>query len=158
METRASTVGQMILKEFVGTWVGTNGFRFMPDDPLAEFPATATVTVAAGGHLTSVVYGWQHPADGPQDGLIVIGAAGEDGSLAAWWGDSWHQQPAPMSLTGGQGAGGMVEFEGSYWRIAFDSSDAENLRMRMDNVISVGQELPAGPYPVMVMHVRRSGT
>jgi hypothetical protein len=30
------------------------------------------------------------------------------------------------------------------------------LRMRMDNVIPVGQELPAGPYPVMVMHVRRS--
>ena len=145
----------MMLKECVGSWTGTNGFRLLPNDPLAEFPATANVTVAAGGHLTSVVYGWRHPDDGPQDGLIVIGTAGDDGSLTGIWGDSWHQQPAPMSLAGGQGADGIVELVGSHWRIVFDNADAENVWMRMDNVIPAGQDLPAGPYPVMVMRVRR---
>ena len=78
----------MILFDFAGPWAGSNGFRMMPDDPLAEFPAAATVTIAAGGYLTSVAYSWEHPDDGPQDGLVVVGSAGEDGSLVAMWGDS----------------------------------------------------------------------
>ncbi len=28
-----------------GPWRGSNGFRMMPTDPIAEAPATATVTV-----------------------------------------------------------------------------------------------------------------
>ena len=153
----------MILPGFAGSWTGTNGFRLMPSDPLAESPATVTVTMVAGGHLTLVAYSWEHPDDGPQDGLLVIGSAGEDGSLTATWGDSWHQKPAPRSLPGGPGPGATSEFEGDYgggwrWRIVFDAADAENLRMRMDNVISADQataEVSAGPYPVMVMDVRR---
>jgi hypothetical protein len=31
----------MILFDFAGPWAGSNGFRMMPDDPLAEFPAAA---------------------------------------------------------------------------------------------------------------------
>ncbi|MDH6464917.1 hypothetical protein M2302_005118 [Micromonospora sp. A200] len=154
----------MVLSEFAGSWVGSNGFRLMPDHPLAEFPATMTVATAAGGHLTSVAYSWQHPDDGPQDGLLVIAAAGEDGSLMAVWGDSWHQKPVPMSLPGGPGAGDTFQFEGDYgggwrWRIVFDAADTATLRMRMDNVIPADQAtaaMAAGPYPVMVMEVRRA--
>lgn len=153
----------MSLSGFVGTWAGTNGFRLLPRDPLTEFPTTATVTVAAGGSLTSVAYRWQHPDDGSQDGLIVVWAAGENGSLAAVWGDSWHQQPAPMSLSGGPAAAGTVELAASYgdgwgWRIGFDTTDPDHLRIRMDNVVPVDQataEFPAGPYPAMVMRLRR---
>lgn len=154
----------MILSDAAGSWAGTNGFRLMPDHPLAESPAAVTVTTAAGGHLTSVAYSWEHPDDGPQDGLLVIGSAGEDGSLTAVWGDSWHQKPAPMSLPGGSAADGTSGFEGDYgggwrWRIVFDATDAEVLRMRMHNVIPAEHatgETPAGPYPVMVMDVRRT--
>ena len=83
----------MILSESTGTWTGTNGFRLMPNDPLAEFSATVTVATAAGGHLTSVAYSWEHPDDGPQDGLIVIGSADETGSLEA--GESCSTPPMP---------------------------------------------------------------
>ncbi|WP_433284970.1 hypothetical protein [Micromonospora sp. CA-244673] len=154
----------MILADFAGSWAGTNGFRLMPPDPLAESPATVTVTTAAGGHLTSIAYSWTHPDDGPQDGLIVVGAGDREGSLVAVWGDSWHQQPTPMSLTGGPGTGATFELAGEYgggwaWRIVFDAADGEHLRMRMDNVIPADQattEMPGGPYPVMVTDVRRA--
>ncbi|MET7965047.1 DUF1579 family protein [Micromonospora sp. NPDC005305] len=153
----------MILADFAGSWAGTNGFRLMPDDPLAESPAALTVTTAAGGHLTSVAYSWTHPDDGPQDGLVVIGAGDQEGSLVAVWGDSWHQQPTPMSLTGGPGTDATFELAAEYgggwaWRIVFDAADPENLRMRMDNVIPADRataDKAAGPYPVMVTDVRR---
>ncbi|MGY0003398.1 hypothetical protein [Micromonospora sp. I033] len=155
----------MILADFAGSWSGTNGFRLMPADPLAESPAAITVTPAAGGHLTSVAYSWTHPDDGPQDGLLVVGAGHQEGTLVAVWGDSWHQQPTPMSLTGGPAPDGTFELTGEYgggwaWRIVFDTADAGHLRMRMDNVIPADQataETPAGPYPAMVTEVARSG-
>ena len=154
----------MILSDFAGSWAGTNGFRLMPGDPLAEFPATVTVTTAAGGHLTLVAYTWRHQDDGEQDGLLVIASAGEDGSLAALWGDSWHQKPAPMSLPGAPAGEATFAFAGDYgggwgWRIVIDATDSENLRMRMDNVIPADRataEKAAGPYPVMLMDVRRT--
>ena len=153
----------MILSEFAGAWTGTNGFRLMPPDPLVERPATMTVTVAAGGHLSSVAYSWEHPEDGPQDGLLVIGPADADASLVALWGDSWHQKPAPMSLSGGYEGDATFGLTGDYgggwgWRIVFDTANPDLLRMRMDNVVPADQataEISAGPYPAMVMDVRR---
>jgi hypothetical protein len=123
-----------------------------------------TVTTAAGGHLTLVAYRWEHPDDGPQDGLLVIGSAGEDSSLVAMWGDSWHQKPAPRSLSGRHGGGATIELDCEYgggwgWRIVFDAGNAERLRMQMDNVVPADQaraDVPAGPYPAMVMDVRRT--
>ncbi|SCF47173.1 hypothetical protein [Micromonospora mirobrigensis] len=152
----------MILPDFVGNWTGTNGFRPMPADPLSESPATATVTAAASGHLTSIGSRWEHPDDGPQDGLTIAWTA-DDGSLAGVWSDSWHQKPAPMSLAGGRGADGIIALDGGYgdgwvWRIVFDTTEAETFQMRMDNVVPTGEataELPAGPYPAMVLQARR---
>jgi hypothetical protein len=154
----------MLLPNSAGTWVGTNGFRMMPSDPLVELPASVTVTIAAGGYLTSVAYSWEHPDDGAQEGLLVIGSADDDGPLVAMWGDSWHQKPAPMMLSGSRGTDATLELEGEYgggwrWRVTVDASDAESLRMQMDNVIPAEQataDIPDGPYPVMVMHTRRA--
>lgn len=153
----------MLLPNSAGTWVGTNGFRMMPSDPLVELPASVTVTIAAGGYLTSVAYSWEHPDDGAQEGLLVIGSADDDGPLVAMWGDSWHQKPAPMMLSGSRGTDATLELEGDYggwrWRVMLDGSDAESLRMQMDNVIPAEQataDITDGPYPVMVMHTRRA--
>lgn len=61
-----------------------------------------------------------------------------------------NRRNAPVQRDYGSGWG---------WRILVDTTDADNLRMRMDNVIPADQataEMPAGPYPVMVMDVRRA--
>ncbi len=147
-----------LLDGFSGSWAGSNGFRLMPTDDLADLPAELTVSRGAGGHLTSVSYTWRHPSDGPQEGLLVFGAA-DDGTLTALWGDSWHQQPAPMTLSG-RDAIVEADYGGGWkWRIGFDTADPSALRMRMDNVIPdshAGPDKPAGPYPVMLMTLRRA--
>ena len=84
----------------------------MPSDPLVEFPARVIVTTAAADYLTSVAYSWEHPDDGAQDGLLVIGSADEHGSLVVMWGDSWHQKPTPMMLSGSRGTDATLELEG----------------------------------------------
>ena len=152
----------MLLTNSVGTWVGTNGFRLMPTDPLVERPARASVTSGAGGHVTSFAYWWEHPDDGPQDGLLMIGPGEEEGSLVALWGDSWHQKPAPRILAGSQGDEGSLQLGGDYgggwsWRVILQAIDTTNLRMEMHNVIPAEYataEKSAGPYPVMIMQVR----
>ncbi len=154
----------MLLPNAEGAWQGTNGFRLMPTDQLSEFPAEVTVMTAAGGYLTSAAYSWKHPEDGEQDGLLVIGNADEDGSLVAMWGDSWHQKPAPMMLSGRKGTDKTLELEGDYgggwrWRVILDATDAENLEMRMDNVVPADQVppgMPAEPYSAMIMKARRA--
>ena len=136
----------------------------MPSDALAEFPAKVIVTSAAGGNLASIAYWWEHPDDGPQDGLLVIGTADEDSSLVAMWGDSWHQKPPPMLLSGSRGTDATLALEGDYgggwrWRVSFDAPDTHSFRMQMDNVIPDEQataEISAGPYPVMIMQTRRA--
>lgn len=153
----------MILSSLTGSWVGTNGFRLMPTEPFVEGPAEASVGPAAGGHLTTVAYSWQHPEDGPQEGLVVAGSAGEPGSVVAFWADSWHQYPVPMTLTGKHTPDGRVELEAEYgggwgWRILFEA-DSAGLQMRMDNVVPTEHataEIQAGPYPAMIMDLRRA--
>ena len=142
-----------------GAWSGTNGFRLMPADPLATAPATATLSLAAGGSLLTLAYTWSHPEDGAADGLVVTGPT-EDGFVALW-ADSWHQQPAPMSMTGAIDDAGELLVAGSYagewgWRIAL-ALDGEGLTLRMDNVVpaSIAAAGDAGPYPVMICELRR---
>ncbi len=150
-----------LLSGAAGSWTGTNGFRLLPGDDLAEYPATLTVTPGAGGHLASVAYTWRHPSDGPQEGLLVIAPADEDGGLVALWGDSWHQKPTAMSLTGR--ADPAVALEADYggdwlWRITLDDADPDELRLRRDTVCPAGQatdDSPPGPYPAMLMSLRR---
>jgi hypothetical protein len=112
----------------------------------------------------SIAYWWEHPDDGPQDGLVLIGSADEGGSLVAMWGDSWHQKPAPMMLSGSRSTDAALELGGDYgggwrWRVTFDATDSDSFRMQMDNVIPAEQataEISPGPYPVMIMQTRRA--
>ena len=151
------------LIEAVGSWAGANGFRLMPADPLDEAAATAEVSAAAAGTLVAIAYTWSHPADGAQDGLLVVGAAEEPGAATALWADSWHQSPAPRSLTGTID-GGVVTVGADYgggwrWHITIDPTDPATLRLRMDNVIppdAATSDKDAGPYPVMVIELRRT--
>ncbi|GLY31581.1 hypothetical protein [Kineosporia sp. NBRC 101731] len=152
----------MSLSELVGTWSGSNGFRLIPADPLVELPAAASVTTAAGGHLTLLAYSWQHPDDGPQDGLVLMELAGEDDAVVATWGDSWHRKPDTMSLSGTRTADGLISLEGEYagewgWRIHLGIGEPRELLIRMENVIPAAHatsEMPAGPYPVMILQLR----
>jgi hypothetical protein len=145
-----------------GTWSGSNGFRMMPADPFSTHPATATLALAGGGSLLSLAYTWAHPDDGDQEGLLVVGADGSEG-LVALWADSWHQQPAPMTMTGAVDETGELLVTGSYagawgWRIALSADGGGDLTMRMDNVVPASaapSEEDAGPYEVMTAALRR---
>lgn len=141
-----------------GTWAGSNAFRLMPTDEPHVAGATARVTVNAGGHVTSIAYAWSHADDGQQDGVLVFGPGDEPGSIVAFWGDSWHQSPGPRVLHGTID-GGLVDVGYSYaegwdWRIVVDATDADTLRLRMDNS-GVHDGVPFDPYPAMLATFRR---
>ncbi|MBT0770062.1 hypothetical protein KIH74_14075 [Kineosporia sp. J2-2] len=142
----------MIRDDLTGSHVGVNGFRLMPGDPLREFPATASLSTAAGDHLGLVAYTWQHPDDGPQDGLIMIWRTAEPDGIAATWGDSWYQKPGTMPLTGKSSPDGSLQLDGDYgegwgWRILIGPGE---YLLRMENVVPSGHS-PAGAYPVMLL-------
>lgn len=146
-----------------GRWVGTNGFRLMPADAVVEAPITATVSPAAKGGLTQLAYTWVHADDGEQQGLLVIGPGEDDGSVSAFWGDSWHQKPEPRALAGTY-AGDVVTVAYTYagnwrWEIAVDASAPDALTLTMRNVIpasAAGDTMEAGPYAAMHAELRRS--
>jgi hypothetical protein len=130
----------------------------MPNDPFEMRPANATVSLAAGGHLTALSYHWEHPLDGPQDGLLLAWTTDAGEAVRAQWADSWHQQPEPMSLSG-TADDATLELEAGYggdgwrWRIAVEATEPEMMRILMYNIIPAEHatdEVPAGPYPVMV--------
>jgi hypothetical protein len=136
----------------------------MPSDALATRPARATVSLAANNHVASLAYEWEHPDDGPQDGLLVFGQGADSDSIVALWGDSWHQQPEARVLNGVI-ADHAVQLSCDYgggwqWRIAL-AAEPVGLRMQMENVIPADHanaEKLAGPYEVMRMELHeRSG-
>ena len=148
-----------------GTWSGTNRFRLMPTDDFHEAPAAAQLSTAAAGHDLLFTYTWAHPADGPQDGVLLVGSpeSGHDGVTAAW-GDSWHQKPGILTFTGAL-AGGVLELSADYgggwvWVISLDGERDDTLVLTMQNVIPgehATEEIPAGPYVAMVAELRRVG-
>jgi hypothetical protein len=133
----------------------------MPSDELASGPATATVTSAGGGHSTLVRYTWEHPADGPQDGVLLVGTPEEGAAeVTAAWSDSWHQQPGLMVLAGTRDAERIdlaAEYGGGWgWTITVELGDP--LTLTMCNVIPAEHataDIAAGPYPVMVAELQR---
>ena len=129
-------------------WSGSNAFRLMPDDELAERRSSATSTMHTGGKSWTLEYDWVHPADGTQSGILLIGSAGDDGQVTVAWTDSWHQQPT-LGVLLGRFVDGTIAVEMDYapgwsWRIALRLGDDE-LRMVMHNVMP---DLPDG-YVVM---------
>ena len=149
------------LTDWAGPWTGTNGFRLMPSDPIHEAPATAEVARKAGGNLVALAYTWVHPADGAQDGFLVLGPDADPGGLTALWGDSWHQSPEPRVCTGTVSEGVLTvgyEYQAGWrWVITVEPIEAGALRLQMDNVIpeTAADATSAGSYPAMVMDLRR---
>jgi hypothetical protein len=143
------------------TWQGTNGFRLMPTDDLFTAPATAAVTVAAGGHLVTVGYTWRHPDDGEQQGLLVVGHGDDEAgpaSAVGFWADSWHQQAA--RALDGSADGERLAFEYDYgggwlWRIEV-SATGRGLAIRMLNVVPESAAPSVGAYEAMVMDLQRT--
>ena len=60
-----------------GSWIGTNEFRLMPADAPHIAAATADVSTAVAGSLSTIAYTWSHADDGAQDGLLVLGRSSE---------------------------------------------------------------------------------
>jgi hypothetical protein len=147
---------------FAGTWRGSNGFRLMPTDELYEAAATAELAVAAAGHDLVLTYTWVHPADGPQDGVLMVGSPDDDRHVTAAWGDSWHQKPPILVFTGLLTEHGLevtADYGGGWrWMISLDGGRDDELMLTMHNVIPAEYataEVAAGPYPVMVAELRR---
>jgi hypothetical protein len=153
-----------VVDQASGLWEGSNGFRLMPGDPLSEFPAAATLSVAAGGYLGKLDYTWTHPEDGAQEGLLAFGIAGSDNSIVALWADSWHQHPEAKVCEGGVDEHGVIsvglEYGGGWrWQIILDTSKTDVLVLRMDNVIppdAATEEISAGPYVAMSMELHQT--
>jgi hypothetical protein len=153
-----------VVSQASGAWEGSNGFRMMPADPFSESPATATLSVAAGGYLGTFGYTWTHPEDGAQDGHLAFGTAGGDNAVVALWADSWHQHPEAKVCEGTLDESGVISFgmeygDGWRWQIVLDATKSDVLALRMDNVIPpevATEEIAAGPYVVMSMELRRT--
>ena len=152
-----------LLAEHTGAWAGSNRFRLMPDDPPAEAEAAAQLSLGAGGNLAALAYTWTHPDDGPQDGLLVLGADDIAGEVVAVWGDSWHQAPAAKQLRGATGdhslTVGYSYAEGWEWRITLRADRPDVLRWRMDNVVpaTASGTGEAVTYWAMDAELRRPG-
>ena len=154
--------GAVNLGRLAGTWRGTNGFRLMPADEFHEAPATAAASTAAGGHDLVLTYTWAHPEDGPQEGVLLVGSPEQDqDAVTVAWGDSWHQRPAILVLSG-VSADDRLEVAAEYgggWRWIISLEGEDPLRLTMHNVVPeeyATDEVEAGPYPVMVAELRRT--
>lgn len=145
---------------------GACGFRLMPTDELHRGPATARLTTAAAGCALVLTYSWTHPADGGQEGVLLVSSPdpAAPAPLQATWIDSWHQKPGPLLLTG-ELTGGTIRLTGTYfetwgWEIDLDISTNDALGLVMRNVVppDAGEHAPAGstsgPYVVMDLSAR----
>ena len=151
-----------LLGEHHGSWAGTTRFRLLPTDAPHEGTSTATVTAGGGGTLTSLDYTWEHPTDGTQDGVLVLGPDADPDRVVALWGDSWHQTTAQVLTGVVEGKAALVRclYGGDWeWVITVDVTDADALRLRMDNVVPAsmaGEGHSAGAYWAMDTELRRS--
>ena len=134
----------------------------MPADAPHVAAATADVATAAAGNLTAIAYTWSHPADGPQDGLVVIGPSEEVDGAVAFWGDSWHQSPQPTMLSGGFVDDRLVvsyEYGGGWrWQIIVDATIPDSLKLSMENVVpesAATDTVAPGAYVAMLADLRR---
>jgi len=144
-------------------FTGTCGFRLMPADDLADAASTFSRTPIGAAQML-LRYTWIHPADGPQQGTLLLGGP-EDGGreVHAAWADTWHQQPGLLVLTGTRD-GDRVDLAATYlgdwgWEISFTGVMSDSPAMTMRNVVpaSARDSLPpdsppvtAGPYDVML--------
>lgn len=134
-------------KDLLGDWSGVNEFRLMPEDAAEPLASSARVGTAAGNGLT-LAYTWTHPADGLQEGFLLVFDREHAGEAAGVWLDSWHQAPEPMTLTGTHDRAGIrltAEYgEGWNWIVMLAKDPDGQLRLSMENQ---GPDVEA--YPAM---------
>ena len=133
-----------------GELTGTATFRMLPTDDFAVGPSSVTISPVAEDRALSMAYTWTHPEDGEHAGLLLLGAPGEDGVVAAAWIDAWHQQTV-ASLTGTTtDTGALVTYEyapGWRWEIELEVSQGRpGLVMR--NVVPDRDDEPGVTYDV----------
>ena len=151
----------MELTTHAGAWTGTNRFRLLPDHAPAEAPATAQLSLGAGGNVLVLAYTWTHPDDGPQDGLLALGPDEPPDGVLGLWADTWHQKPSAKQLAGTTGHDsltvGAAYAEGWEWRITLTADGPDTLRWRMDNVVppSVAGTAEAVTYWAMDAELHR---
>ena len=135
------------LAQLAGEWSGTSRLWLSPEEPARESPSTLSASLVANGKFLALRYRWAE--DGPQEGLIVLGAEARGDRVRASWVDSWHMGHAMMSCEGALDADGSASVKGSYpappgpdwgWRIVIAPIDRDGFRLRMFNITPEGEE------------------
>jgi Protein of unknown function (DUF1579) len=142
------------LADHIGDWTGTNRFRFLPDEAYTESPSRAHVSLKAHGHVALIEHTWVTEGE-DHEGLLVLGAAPDDGTFQSTWTESWHQQPHWLASTGRLSAPHTLQLEGSYgpgagWNIRVEAEHPASFRLVMDHVYP-----PHGAYPVVIAEYHR---
>ena len=132
----------MFLFELAGEYAGTNHLILDPAEPPRVSDANASVVLASRGKVVRLDYTWDD--NGPQEGMLLIGAPdGREGVLAAWT-DSWHMGKKLLICNGdvdarsirllgtftSVGAGGPPGPDWG-WRILLEPVDDRSFTMRM---------------------------
>ncbi|MBX3050922.1 MAG: DUF1579 family protein [Caldilineaceae bacterium] len=136
------------LGELLGQWRGENRLWLDPDNPPALSETTALVESIAQDKFVTLRYTWADDGN-PQDGLLLLGAESDDGSVQAVWVDSWHMDRVQMQFWGAVGPDGVVSVAGSYaappgpdwgWRIVIEPRQGDSFRLLMYNVTPEEEE------------------
>jgi hypothetical protein len=136
------------LKSLTGKWKGTNKLWLDPAAPAKESESELEISLAINGRFTRLVYGWAYEGE-TQEGLLLVGSAGQAFQVQAIWMDSWHMQDGFMVCEGSMVPNGGFSVKGTYaappgpdwgWRIALALQDTETLQLSMYNITPDGQE------------------
>ena len=139
------------LAALAGHWEGTNKLWLDPTAPVRESDSILIISLAAGGKFARFDYCWEYEG-AVQEGLLVVGSAGQASPAQAVWIDAWHMQDLFMILEGSLESNGGFSVNGAYaappgpdwgWRIALEPQDAHTFRFTMYNITPEGLEFLA---------------
>jgi len=134
-----------------GEWKGVKRLWLMPEDPVRESEATASLELVAGGGFAAIRYTWSHE-DRPHDGLLVVRLAEAPGDEDMVWVDSFHTGGSFMRFGGVESPATELVGQGTYaappgpdwgWRIALAAESLDGLRILMHNITPAGEESKA---------------
>jgi hypothetical protein len=137
------------MQQLVGEWEGKNDLYFMPGDPVRESDSAAAVALVAKGQFVKIEYDWAFEGD-PQEGLLLIGRADDEGGIKVVWVDSWHTGGRFM-ISDGSSDEDSISVSTTYsappgpdwgWRTIVEPAD-ESFKLVMYNVTPDGEEMLA---------------
>lgn len=139
------------LVALVGKWQGTNKLWLDPATSAKESNSVLLVSLAARKKFAMFQYTWADEGE-EQEGLLIIGSAGQSFQAQVIWADSWHMQDKYMVCNGSMESNGGFLVSGTYeappgpdwgWRIMVTPLDMDTLQLNMYNVTPDGQEFLA---------------